>query len=46
MDTLLSATRTLTDRVLEFFVGTRLAPVRAHASDSHLHWDRIVRAWR
>jgi hypothetical protein len=46
MDTLLAATRTYTNRVLEFLLGTRLAPVRAQASDPHLHWDRVVRAWR
>ena len=46
METLLAGTRTLTNRVLEYFIGTRMAPVRARASDSHLHWDRVVRAWR
>jgi len=46
MDTLLAGTRTLTNRVLEFLIGTRIAPVRGHTSDSHLHWDRVVRAWR
>jgi hypothetical protein len=46
METLLAGTRTLTNRVLEFFIGTRMAPVRAQGFDSHLHWDRVVRAWR
>jgi hypothetical protein len=46
MDTLLAGTRTLTNRVLEFFIGTRIAAVRAQDFDSHLHWDRVVRAWR
>jgi hypothetical protein len=46
METLLAATRTLTYRVIEFLLGTRLAPIRAPAADSHRHWDRVVRAWR
>ena len=46
MQTLLSATRMFTVRVLDFCLGTRLAPIRSPASDSHLHWDRVVRAWR
>jgi len=46
MDTLFAASRTITYRVLEFCLGTRQAPVRVHSSDSHLHWDRVVRAWR
>jgi hypothetical protein len=46
MQTLLSATRNFTMRVVDFFLGTRLAPVRSAAFDSHLHWDRVVRAWR
>ena len=46
MDTFLAATRSITNHVFEFLLGTRLAPVRAQSSDSHLHWDRVVRAWR
>jgi hypothetical protein len=46
METLFSATRTFTMRAFDFFLGTRLAPVRSAASDSHLHWDRVVRTWR
>jgi hypothetical protein len=46
METLLAATRTLTDRVIVFLLGTRLAPIRPPAADSHRHWDRVVRAWR
>jgi hypothetical protein len=46
MRTLLATTRTLASHVLDFCLGTRLAPVRTHAYDSHLHWDRVVRTWR
>jgi hypothetical protein len=46
MQTLLATTRTLASRVLDFCLGTRLAPVRTHTNDSHLHWDRVVRTWR
>ncbi len=46
MQTLLATTRTLATRVLDFCLGTRMAPARTQAYDSHLHWDRIVRTWR
>jgi hypothetical protein len=46
METLFAVTRSLAYRVIEFCIGTRLAPIRAPAADSHLHWDRVVRAWR
>jgi len=46
METLLAATQTFAYRVIEFCLGTRLAPVRVPTAESHLHWDRILRAWR
>jgi hypothetical protein len=46
METMLAATRSLRNRVFDFLLGTRMAPVRTQSSDSHLHWDRVVRAWR
>ncbi|HEY8759631.1 MAG TPA: hypothetical protein VIP52_01830 [Candidatus Dormibacteraeota bacterium] len=46
MQTVLAVTRTLAIRVLDFCLGSRLAPIRSPASDSHLHWDSVVRAWR
>ncbi len=46
MDTVLAATRTFLNQLIDFCLGTRLAPLRLPASDSHLHWDRVVRAWR
>ena len=46
METLLATSRTLTNRVLNFCLGARLAPIRSPAPSSHRHWDRVVRAWR
>jgi hypothetical protein len=46
MRNLLGTERTLLSRFLDFCLGTRLAPVRLPATDSHRHWDRVIRAWR
>lgn len=46
METVFAATRTFLNQVIDFCLGTRHAPFRVPASDSHLHWDCVVRTWR
>ncbi|MFI5236180.1 MAG: hypothetical protein ACHQXA_10750 [Gemmatimonadales bacterium] len=46
MKTLLDAARSLTNHLLDYLLGTRLAPERLPAADSHRHWDRSIRTWK